>query len=88
MDANAEGKVDSQEKNGGHKVKITINGKEYETHRGLNTVEHLRHLGNVPVGDVFSQFINGQFVDLDDKAHIEIHGGEIFASHIKSSGSS
>ncbi len=72
----------------GNKVTITINGKQYETHRGNNPVEHLRNLGKVPADEVFSQFINNQFVDLDDKAHIVIHGGEIFASHIKSCGSS
>jgi len=78
----------SEGKQGGHRVKITINGKEYETHRGNNTVQHLRNLGNVPADEVFSQFINNQFVDLDDKAHLQIQGGEIFASHVKSAGSS
>ncbi len=71
-----------------HKVSIVINDKEYKTHRGINTVEHLRHLGNVPPDDIFSQFKDGQFIDLENNAHVEIHGGEIFASHNKSCGSS
>jgi hypothetical protein len=30
------------------KVEITINGKEYKTHSGDNSIEHLRHLGAIP----------------------------------------
>lgn len=94
MSTNPEVKDDLKEKHEHHhkehhhKVKITINGKEYETHPGVNTVEHLRHLGKVPADEILSEFKNGQLIDLDDKGHVEIHGGEVFASHIKSCGSS
>jgi len=71
-----------------HKVAITINHKEYKTHKGINSVEHLRRLGNVSADDIFSQFKDGQFIDLENNAHVDIHGGEIFASHVKSCGSS
>jgi cell division protein ZapA (FtsZ GTPase activity inhibitor) len=71
-----------------HLVEITINGKKHETRAGNNSVEHLRHLGRVPDDEILSQFKAGKYVDLDNKAHVEIHGCEIFASHIKSGGSS
>ena len=71
-----------------HKVMIIINGKEYHTHPGINPVEHLRHIGHVPTGDVLSEFKDGQWIDLKDDAYVEIQGGEKFASHVPSSGSS
>jgi len=67
---------------------ITINGKKYHTHAGRNSVEHLRHLGHVPADEILSEFKHGKFVDLDNNAHVEIHGGEVFASHVQSGGSS
>jgi hypothetical protein len=69
-------------------VKITINGNPHETQQGENSVAHLRHLGKAPADEILSEFINGQFVDLANNAHVEIHGGEIFASHKPSGGSS
>lgn len=70
------------------KVKITINGKEYETLTGITTVERLKHLGKVPSDEILSEFKHGQWVDLKDDERVNIHGGEVFASHIKSCGSS
>ncbi len=69
-------------------VTVTINGKPHETHKGPNTVAHLRDIGKVPTDEVFSQLKEGQFVDLKDDATVIIHGCEVFASHIKSAGSS
>jgi hypothetical protein len=71
-----------------HEVEITINGKKYHTHRGDNSVEHLRQLGKVPPDEILSQFKGGVFVDLANNAHVEICGGEVFASHVQSGGSS
>ena len=67
---------------------ITINGTPYHTHAGKNSVEHLRHIGHVPTDEILSEFKHGKFVDLDNGAHVEIHGGEVFASHTPSGGSS
>jgi len=71
-----------------HEVEITINGKKRHTHRGNNSVEHLRKLGHVPADEILSQFKGGVFVDLANDAHVEICGGEVFASHVQSGGSS
>ncbi len=70
------------------KVEIKINGKPRWTHKGRNSVEHLRKLGEVPADEILSEFKGGQYVDLDNTAHVEICGGELFASHVKSGGSS
>jgi cell division protein ZapA (FtsZ GTPase activity inhibitor) len=78
----------SHKKEHHHEVEITINGKKYHTHRGNNSVEHLRHLGQVPAEEILSQFKGGVFVDLANNAHVEICGGEVFASHVQSGGSS
>ena len=54
----------------------------------MNTVEHLKRLGTVPSDEILSLLKSGKFDDLEDSGSVEIHGGEIFASHIKSCGSS
>ena len=69
-------------------VDIKINNVTRQTHPGKNTVAHLRKLGEVPADEILAEFRHGQFVDLADDGHVEIHGGEIFASHRKSGGSS
>jgi hypothetical protein len=51
-------------------------------------VKHLRAIGEVPADEVLSEFKNGAYVDLEDDAHVEIHGGEIFTSHVKTGKSS
>jgi len=69
-------------------VQISINGKDYRTHTGNNSVRHLRNLGHVPETDVLSQLRDGSFVDLDNNAHVIIRGHEVFVSHPPSTGSS
>ena len=69
-------------------VKITINSKPYETHPGENTVTHLRNLGHVPADEILSEFQDGRFIDLAENASVNIQGGEIFASHRPTGGSS
>jgi hypothetical protein len=69
-------------------VQISINGKDYRTHTGNNSVRHLRNLGHVPETDVLSQLRDGSFVDLDNNAHVIIRGQEVFVSHPPSTGSS
>jgi hypothetical protein len=70
------------------KVEITINNKQYKTHSGNNSVEHIRHLGAISADEILAELINGQFVDLDNHDHVQIHGGEVFASHVPNGGSS
>jgi hypothetical protein len=69
-------------------VTIVINGKKRETKSGSNSVEHLKNIGGVPADEILSEFKDGQFVDLKNDAHVEICGGEVFASHVQSAGSS
>lgn len=71
-----------------HEVEITINGKEFKIKKGVYTVEQLKRLGHVPPEDSLSKFENGQLIELADNARIEIHGCEVFASHVRSCGSS
>ena len=59
-----------------HEVEIKINKDFYKTHVGENSVAHLKDIGHVPSGEILSEFKHGQFVDLADNAHVEIHGGE------------
>ncbi len=77
---------DEKEEHG--QVEIKINKDKYLTHIGNNPVAHLRSLGKIPDDEILSQFINGEFVPLDNKAHVDIHGGEIFVSSPESAGSS
>ncbi len=70
------------------KVEIKINGKPRWTHKGQNSVQHLRSIGLVPADEILAEFKDGKYVDLPDNGHVEICGGEIFASHVKSGGSS
>jgi hypothetical protein len=71
-----------------HEVVVSINGVEYKTHAGDNSVKHLRKIGNVPADEVLSEFTGGKFDDLSDDAHVKIKGGEIFTSHVKTGSSS
>lgn len=69
-------------------VEVIINNKLYSTNRGINTVAHLRDIGHVPNDEVLAEFQGGKFVDLKNDAALEICGGEKFASHVASGGSS
>jgi hypothetical protein len=69
-------------------VDVTIDGEKYKTERGINEVKHLRNLGKVPPADVLAEFKDGKFVDLPNDGRVEICGGELFASHVKTAGSS
>lgn len=71
-----------------HPVSVKINGEDYNTHKGENSVAHLKQLGKVPEGEILSQFKDGAFVDLADNASVNIIGCEVFASHRPTGGSS
>jgi hypothetical protein len=85
-------KTDSKQ-NGGDRpnhVTITINGKPYEVHVGNHPVAELRNLADpkIPKEDMLCLFVDGEPKPLDDKAHLDIKGGEIFASNCPSGGAS
>jgi hypothetical protein len=71
-----------------HHVTITINGQPFEVHEGNHPVVELKNLAHIPKEDVLCLVKDGKLIDLDDKAHLDIHGGEVFASHKPSGGSS
>jgi hypothetical protein len=62
-------------------VEVTINKSVHKTHRGKNSIEHLKHLGGVPKDEILSEFKDKEFIDFGTEGHVEIHGGEIFVGH-------
>lgn len=69
-------------------VEISINSKPFTVERGNYPVEKLREIGSVPANEILSELKGGKFHDLNDNAHVEIKGGEVFVSHLPSGGSS
>ena len=83
--------VEVEQKQGtheGHEVKITINGKHFEIRRGPESVATIKAIGHVPLADDLEQKVRGRLVLLPDDGTVQIHGGEVFVSHPKDSGSS
>jgi hypothetical protein len=69
-------------------VTITINTTEYQVHPGNHPVAELRNLGGIPKEEILCIFVDGEFKPLSDKDHVDIKGGEIFASNCPSGGAS
>jgi hypothetical protein len=70
------------------KVTIKINGADYQTHPGNHPVVQLKNMANIPKDETLCILKDGKLVPLDDKDHVDIHGGEVFASHCPSGGAS
>lgn len=72
------------------RVSIVINGQTYEVRPGSHPVAQLRTLPqpNIPREDTLCQMVGGVLTPLDDKAHVTINGGEVFASNCPSGGAS
>jgi hypothetical protein len=68
-------------------VTISINGPEYQVHRGRRTVSELKDIGHVPQADELEQIIDGKLAPLPDDGAVTIKGGERFISHPRDSGS-
>jgi len=77
-----------EDKNKPNHVNITINGTAYEVHKGNHPVVELKNTAGIPKDHVLCLVQNGKLIELDDKAHIDIRGGEVFASHQPSGGAS
>lgn len=73
-----------------HNVTITINNVKYEVHPGNHPVAKLKNTANpkIPQDETLCMLIDGELKPLDNKAHIDIHGGEVFASNCPSGGAS
>lgn len=69
-------------------VKITVNGKERDIHRGSRTVSEIKTVGEVPLNYMLEQFVDGKLVPLADDDRVLIKGGEVFIGHIKDGSSS
>ncbi len=69
-------------------VKIVINGKELDVHPGNHPVVELKNRGGVPKEDTLCMMVDGEVKPLTDKDHVEIKGGEVFASNCPSGGAS
>jgi len=89
---NQESEKPSMPDNGGDPrpkfVTITINNVEYQVHPGNHPVVELKNLGGVPKEETLCILVNGEVKPLDDKDHVDIKGGEIFASNTPSGGAS
>lgn len=71
-----------------NQVNITINGTVYEVHEGNHPVVELKNRAGIPKEHILCLVQIGKLIELDDKAHLDIHGGEVFASHQPSGGAS
>ncbi|HSR88796.1 MAG TPA: hypothetical protein VLK22_00140 [Candidatus Udaeobacter sp.] len=69
-------------------VEITINNTHYSIERGNYSVEQIKNLGHVPLADDLLEILDKKLKTLNDNAHVEIKGGEVFVSHPKGSASS
>lgn len=72
------------------KVLITINGKGYHVLPGRHSVVQLKNLAEpkIPEEDTLCIIIDGIPKPLENKGHVEIRGGEVFASNCPSGGAS
>jgi hypothetical protein len=78
---------------GGHRpnqVMITINGKQYEVHAGNHPVAELKNVPDPKIRqeDTLCMIVDGEPKPLDNHAHLDIKGGEVFASNCPSGGAS
>ena len=72
-----------------HPVEVTVDGKKHEGIKpGSYIVSDFKKVVHVDAGKVLEQLINGVFTPLEDGATVEIHGGEVFTSHVPRGGSS
>lgn len=69
-------------------VKIKVDRKVYEIHRGLTTVVAIKTVAGVPLAYDLDQVIHGDLILLADNASVEIRGSEEFLSHQKTGSSS
>lgn len=85
-------KTETEKGEGGnpHNVTITINNEPNKVHPGNHPVAQIKNTANpkIPQGETLCMLIDGELKPLDDKAHVDIKGGEVFASNCPSGGAS
>lgn len=72
----------------GHDVTVTVDGVKHEVRKGDYIVSQFKNLVGVDAARELDEVVHGEFKPLDDNAHIDIKGGEIFVSHVRTGGSS
>lgn len=72
------------------KVSITINGKDYQIPPGNHPVSGLKNIPqpHIPKEDTLCLLVDGELKPLNDRDHVQIKGGEVFASNCPSGGAS
>ncbi len=71
----------------GPMVHITVNGSDYQIHRGHTKVAEIKAAANIPLADDLDQIIQGQLKHLPDDGAVTLKGGEHFVAHPKDGGS-
>jgi hypothetical protein len=71
-----------------HQVTVTVDTKEKRVRSGDWLVSEFKKEVGVDADRVLDEVIGGEFKPLDDKATIDIEGGEVFVSHVRQGGSS
>ena len=69
-------------------VTVTVDDKKVELPRGKVSVSEIKHRGNVAEGYVLVRDNHGQLSALGNDDSVDIHGCEIFISHVKEGGAS
>lgn len=71
-----------------HKVEVTVDHKPHHVFPGPYVVSTFKEIVDVPASKVLEQVISGELKLLADNETIEIKGGEMFISHVRTGGSS
>jgi hypothetical protein len=69
-------------------AKVTVDGHLHEVPRGEYVVSEFKKLVGVDAARELDEVVHGELKPLDDNARIEIKGGEVFVSHVRTGGSS
>jgi hypothetical protein len=73
----------------GHQiVLVTVDRKEQKVRSDTYHVAEFKKLVGVSEELALDQLIDSQFVTLDDESKIDIKGGEVFVSHVRTGSSS
>lgn len=72
----------------GHDVAVTVDGVKHEVRKGDYIVSEFKELVEVDAARELDEVVHGELKPLDDNARIDIKGGEVFVSHVRTGGSS
>ncbi len=84
----AERNLEEERRHRHHEVVVTVDRAPHTVPAGRYEVEKFKILVGVPADRELDILCDGTFKPLDDKGHIEICGGEVFISHVRTGCSS